>query len=198
MKYTKEMKQFIIDNNYMKPAKELAAMFNERFGTDITWKQIRQFRNNNRLNSGLTGRFEKGHVPINKGTKGMFNVGGNSGSFKKGNRPTQYLPIGTERNLSGYIYVKVDDKPNARKWDNWKPKHYLVWEEHNGPVPNGYVVTFLDNDRTNCTIENLALITKAENIIMNRQGMYYNDPELTKTSIAIAKVISKVNKRGNK
>lgn len=67
IRYTKEQKEFLIANNYMTPSKDLAAMFNNRFGTNITASNIKTFRGNNHLNSGLTGRFEKGHIPDNKG-----------------------------------------------------------------------------------------------------------------------------------
>lgn len=64
IKYTKEQREFIIANNYMKTAKELANMFNKEFGTNITAVNIKTFRHNNHLNSGLTGRFEKGNTRV--------------------------------------------------------------------------------------------------------------------------------------
>ena len=42
-RYTQEQKQFIIDNNYGKYAKELAEMFNRKFNTTITEKEIKYF-----------------------------------------------------------------------------------------------------------------------------------------------------------
>ena len=61
-KYTKEQKEFLINNNYMKTAKELAEMFNKKFKMNLTPQNIKTFRGNHKLNSGLTGRFEKGNV----------------------------------------------------------------------------------------------------------------------------------------
>ncbi|MGP0074877.1 MAG: HNH endonuclease signature motif containing protein [Bryobacteraceae bacterium] len=43
-----------------------------------------------------------------------------------------------------------------------------VWEQHRGPIPPGHIVVFKDRDRSNCAIENLELISKAENARRNR------------------------------
>ena len=68
-RYTDEQKKFIYENYYGKYSKELAAMFNEKFNTDITVEEIKCFRRNHKLNSGLTGHFQKGQVSYNKGKK---------------------------------------------------------------------------------------------------------------------------------
>lgn len=194
--FTDEIKQFIFDNNNGNSSKELTRLLNEEFETNFTVTQIKNFRARFKLISGVTGRFEKGHVPINKGKKGMFNVGGNKTSFKKGNIPKNFQPIGTEViGKGGYIYIKVDDKKNVPKKENWKPKHRVIWEKANGPIPKGHFVIFLDQDKTNLKLENLEIISMAENLIMNRQNLYYDNPELTKTGVAIARLLNKVNKK---
>lgn len=40
--------------------------------------------------------------------------------------------------------------------------HRDVWEHHNGPIPKGYDIHHLDNDKTNCDIANLELLPKSE------------------------------------
>lgn len=40
--------------------------------------------------------------------------------------------------------------------------HHVIWEEHNGPVPSGYKVCFIDGNHLNCAIENLELLTQSE------------------------------------
>ena len=45
-KYTKEQKEFLINNNYMKTAKELAEMFNKKFEMNLTPQNIKTFRGN--------------------------------------------------------------------------------------------------------------------------------------------------------
>lgn len=202
IRYSEEQKQFIIKNNYMRPAKELAEMFNKKFNTNIEAKHIKNFRRNNKLSSGLTGRFEKGHIPINKGTKGMFNVGGNKTSFKKGNTPANSDPVGTEKwkcshnNCAdeGFLYVKIQDKKGRF---NWKQKHRLIWEEAYGPIPKGHKVIFLDGNRHHIELSNLILVSNSQMLIMNKNNLIYKDKELTKTGHLIAKVIEKSRKIKN-
>jgi hypothetical protein len=43
-----------------------------------------------------------------------------------------------------------------------------VWEQHKGPVPAKHIVVFKDRNRANCAIENLELISMAENAHRNR------------------------------
>lgn len=197
-RYSEEQKKFIIDNNYGKYSKELAEMFNQHFNTNITANEIKYFRRNHKLNSGLTGQFKKGHVSHNKGKKQAEYMSKEAiertkaTRFKKGNRPQNYRPLGSERiNKDGYIEVKVAD-PNK-----WQLKHRYVYEQHYGTIPDGYNIMFADKNKLNLDINNLILISKSEDLIMNRNKLIYEDSELTKTGHLIAKVIDKTNKVKN-
>lgn len=174
---------------------ELTKLFNDTFGTVFTDKQVKAYKRNHKISSGLTGQFKKGNVPVNKGTKGMFNVGGNSTSFKKGQSPKNIDPIGTEKiDKDGYIYVKVNDIPKAKKKVNWKQKHKLLWEKHNGPVPEGNKIIFADGNNQNIEIDNLIMVSDSELLVMNRAKLISNNVEITKTGAIIAKIIDKTNK----
>lgn len=192
-KYTDEERDFIAKHAPGIGNKELTDLFNEQFSENLTVAQMKSYKNNKKISSGLTGYYPKGHVPINKGTKGMFNVGGNSTSFKKGQQPINTDPIGTEKTLSdGYTYIKVNNQTKVKKQDNWQKKHCAVWEEQNGPIPEGNVVIFLDGDRGNFDINNLALVTRAQLLIMNQRGLIKkNQPYITQVGATIAKVITK-------
>lgn len=194
MKYTNEMRQFILENYKGTPTDELVRLFNERFKTNVTSSMMKGYKANHKLNSGLTGRFNKGHSPINKGTKGMFNRGGNKTSFKKGQLPVNTDSIGTEKVLKdGYIWVKVNNVPKAKKTVNWKPKQKVIWEKINGPIPDGYLVIFADGNNRNFEIDNLVLATKAEILYLNRNHMIYNDANLTKSAVLVARMQNKAN-----
>lgn len=177
---------------------ELTGMFNERFNANFTVSQIKRYKARNKLDSGLTGQYEKGHTPINKGTKGMFNAGGNKTSFKKGSIPPNRVPIGTEKERAdGYVWVKVRDEKGNK---NWVLKHVMVWEEVHGPVPKGNIVIFLDGDTHNFDIDNLKMISKATNARLNQNHLRYPDKDLTSMGITIAEVIeaaATVKKRRN-
>lgn len=205
IRYTKEQKEFLIANNYMTPSKDLAAMFNNRFGTNITASNIKAFRGNNHLNSGLTGRFEKGHIPDNKGKtwddymSKDAQARSRKTTFKKGNKPLNAVDIGEESmrysgskpDDLGYVHVKVCDGKGNK---NWVPKQRVIYEQHYGPIPKGYKVIFADRNRFNFDIDNLVLVSSSEELIMNQKSLRYDDQDLTKTGHLIAKVIDKRNK----
>lgn len=66
--------------------------------------------------------------------------------------------------IRSIIEIKVKD-PNK-----WKLKHRVVWEESNGKIPAGMNLVFRDNNPLNTKLDNLMLVTKAENMEMNNIG----------------------------
>lgn len=195
MKYTQEMREFILKNYKGLYSKELADRLNERFKTNITAKQIASYKKRNQLRSGMNGQFTKGHTPSNKGQQMSEETYRRCQPtmFKKGSIPPNYKPVGTERlTKDGYIEIKVADH------GKWKLKHVLVWEQQNGPVPKGYAVVMLDRNRLNTDISNLRLIKRRELLIMNRQGLFTEDAELNNTAMNLAKLMDSVAKKGRK
>lgn len=193
-RYSEEQKEFIITNNYGKYSKELAEMFNQHFNTNITAKEIAYFRKNNKLNSGLTGQFKKGNVPHNKGKKQIEYMSQESiertkeTRFKKGNKPKNYRPVGSERiTKDGYIEVKVAD-PNK-----WETKNKIIYKQYFGDIPEGHKVIYADGNKLNNDINNLILVSDNEELIMNKYKLRTENIELTKTGYLIAKVIDKTN-----
>lgn len=183
--FTKEQKVFIEQNVKGLPNKDLAELVNEKFGLSITTKQITSYKNNNKLTSGLNGRFTKGQGAWNKGLLGL-DFGGET-RFSEGHVPHNYQPVGTVRiNGKGYVDVKTAD-PNV-----WKKMHRLVWENEHGPIPKNHVVIFLDGDKQNITLDNLNLVKRGELARLNQAGMFSENPELTKVGISITRVQQKV------
>ena len=185
--FTKEIREFIFANNKGNSLAKITALVNDKFGTKFTERQLKNFRENNHLASGLTGRFEKGSVPPNKGKKGWHAPGCEKGWFRKGNEPWNKCPVGSEFTDSyGYLRVKVAEP------DVWEFKHKMVWEKHHGKVPPGHVITFLDGNKTNFELSNLCLISRAENAMLNSTLLRCASTELMETSIALAKLKLKV------
>lgn len=195
--FTKEQKDFIAQNVIGRHNHELADLVNKTFGLSITAKQMNCYKKNHGLASGLDCRFQKGGTPANKGTKGVYNVGGNRTSFKPGQRAANYKPVGHERiDDEGYTLIKVSDNG---KWDErWRHKHRVIWEEVNGPIPDGHVLIFADQDRRNVTLDNLILTPQSSLSIVNNKGLLYKDADLTRTGLAIAAIYKKIGDRKRK
>ena len=128
---------------------------------------------------GRRYQFKKGQTPPNKGRK-MHEYMSREAiertkatRFKKGNIPPNHKPIGHERvTVDGYVEVKVRDGCGNR---NFELKHRLVWEKHNGPIPEGHNIQFKDGNRQNCNIENLYMISRSEQISENTIHRYPNE-----------------------
>lgn len=195
--YPAPVAAYILENYKGTGHADMAAQLKKAFGLDYTPAQIKGYYHTHKLNSGLTGRFEKGHVPPNKGRKGYVAPGSEKGWFKKGSTPWDTAPVGTIVEREGYLWKKFTDKPGGGRF-NWKQLHLLNWEEANGPVPPGHVVIFKDKNPMNTDLENLALVTMAENSVMNKCGLRFERAEHTETGILIAKVKIAAKKREKK
>ena len=199
-KYTEAEQEFLHDFVPGHTYKEIVEAYNKRFDEPITLSRLKGYIANHKLNTGKTGRFEKGHTSYNKG-RHTPTVGRMAETqFKKGGLPHNTKPIGYERiTKDGYIEVKIKMRPSHLNCnDNFVAKHHLVWEAANGPIPDGNIVVFLDGDRTNCSIENLALITRAEHLEITRRGLRSENSQLTKTGILVAKAGIAVQKAKKK
>ena len=145
-------------------------------------------------NVGKAFRFEKGHVPANKGYRRPGFSPGRMGEtqFKKGGKPHTWLPIGSERIADGYLQRKVTDTGYGPR--DWQPVHRLLWEENNGPIPPGHVVKFIDGDRGNIVLSNLRLVSRSE---LGRQNVMWNryPHELAETIQLAGALKRKINRR---
>lgn len=188
--YTKEQIKFITKNVKGRSNKELTEMFNNNFGLDLKISQIKSFKKNHKLDSGLDGRFKPGHIPFNKGIKGVYAKGCEKTWFKKGSTPINHRPVGSERiTVDGYTEIKVEE-PNK-----WRLKQQLIWEKYNGPVPKGYVVIFGDGNQHNFNPDNLILVSRQQLLILNRNKLIQKDADLTRTAIIIADLYRKISQR---
>ena len=186
--WTEEEKEYLKQITPGHYHKEIQKMMNEKFNLELTLGQIKGAVQRYKLNTGITGHFKKGYTPFNKGTKGLTRA--NRTSFKKGNKPKNYKPVGSERlTKNGYIQVKVQD-PNT-----WKSKHIVIWEKENGPLPKGHAIIFADGNRENLDIDNLILVSRRQLLILNQHKLIQDNAELTKIGVNIAKLQEKINER---
>ena len=173
------------------PLSELTSELNKEFGLTLQESQIRAFLKNHKITCGRTGRFEKGQESWNKGKKGY--MGANSTSFKKGQVPHNTKYLGHERiTKDGYIEIQVPVQNKHTGYANsYVLKHRWVWEQANGPVPDGHIISFKNGDRTDCRLDNLELITRAEGAIRNKMHYSDLDDDVKQSAALLAKVYAK-------
>lgn len=192
--YTPEIEQFIADNQKGISRQQLADLLKAKFGGNFTANGVKSYCYRKRLASGCVTRYVKGQPPASKGIVGFFkNRQGftpSSGSFPKDHRPYNEQPIGYEyvESRTGYIVVKIGKR-------QYKHKHRLVWEQHNGEIPKAHCIKFLDNNRQNCNIDNLICIPNG--VMRAIGGQLTDNIELNKAIILteILKHAAKQNAR---
>ncbi len=192
--------EFIKNNVKGITLKELTQRFNNEFNMNISESAIANIKNKYNLQSGIVGgQFVKGQTSFNKGKKWseyMSKEGQQNSrktTFKKGNIPANARSIGSERlDKNGYILIKIQD---GHKHKNWTRKHRYLYEQVHGKVPKGHKVIFADGNNSNFDLDNLVLVSNAEELIMNRNNLFKKDAELTKAGVVVAKLLDKANKR---
>jgi hypothetical protein len=142
---------------------------------------------------GLDGRFKPGHMPANKGVKGISYPGMEATQFKPGTKPPNHKPVGSTRidTKDGYVYIKM-----AEGMFQFKLLHRVIWERMNGPIPPGYLVSFIDQNKQNCRITNLTLLTKKQNALRNSIHNY--GPEIAQIYQLKGAITRQINKRQRK
>lgn len=193
-KFTDEQIEFIRKIAKGKNSKVITELFNNKFNLNLKVSQIQSCKHNHNIKSGIDCRFKKRNIPVNKGKKGSMSPEQykrcKATMFKKGNIPQNHKPVGSERiDKDGYTYIKVAE-PNR-----WKLKHRILWEKNNGPIPEKHKLIFADGNRQNICLDNLILVSYAEAFIMNQKRLFKKDKDLTKSGVAVAKILDKVNKR---
>lgn len=146
-------------------------------------------------------RIQPGTPPPNKGLKhppGWAPGRMADTQFKPGKRPHTWVPVGSLTvNADGYLDRKVADGQGPRH-KFWKPVHRLVWEEANGPVPDGHVVVFKvgrkSTDPALITLDAVELVTRSE--LMRRNSFHNNyPPELVEITRLRAQITRQINNR---
>lgn len=194
------MKSFLFNDEEVKYLKEIipgktsdkiALDFNAKFNREITMKQIQRFKKYHKIRSGVVTQWGHGQVNRYKLPPGQCVPNGEQTRFKEGNHPHNTQPVGTVLMKSdGYIYKKIAETKPSRF--GWKQLHRLIWEDAHGPVPKNMCLIFLNQNKNDVRLDNLALITRAENVRMNRLNLFSEDPEITKAGLNIARIIIQI------
>lgn len=191
MKYTEIHIDFLKEHGAMS-RKELADLFNAKFGTDQTYDAIKGKCTTLGLKCMSSGHFKKGDIPYNKGTKGF--TGANKTSFKQGGIPPNKKQVGSivkRKDKNGYFYMRIKiAEPNE-----WKMLHAYIWEHKHGKIPKGYCVIFKDKNTLNMSLDNLMLVSRNELVRLNQK---YSDIDksLKEIALQVIKIQNEVIKSG--
>jgi len=187
--FPEEIQKYINETHTGVGYKDMANRLYQIFGRTYRPEQIRAYYKNHHIKCGLTGRYEKGHVPYYKGKK-IEHPHPNSvkTQFAAGHTPANKMPIGSVvMKAGGYLWRKIGS--GAREW---RQEHILIYEQAYGAIPEGAKITFLDGDHTNLDLNNLRLISNDVNLELNRSKLRVSDPKLQETAINVAKLKCKM------
>ena len=168
----------------------------DQFGTVLSMASLKKIYSSNGF-KGMNTTFKKGVPSWHAGKK--LGPHGRSAEthFKKGGRPFNYQPIGSERiTTEGFIQVKLTDTGYPPK--DWVMKSRIVWEESRGEkMPKGHILRFIDGDKLNIDPSNLLLVTRGEHCVMNRWLKIHDMPKDGLITVhLLAKIKIAANKRG--
>lgn len=172
--------------------------FVELFGrADVSAGNLHALRKRKGWKTGRTGYFEKGQDPHNKGKP--FPVAARHPNcrktqFKKGHQPHNTHYLGHERvSKDGYVEISVDEtNPHTGFERRYVLKHRWLWEQMNGPVPEGMALKCLDGDKTNTDPLNWKLIPRA--LLPRLSGGRWHkpyeayEPEIRPTVLTVAEL----------
>lgn len=187
-----EVREFVEKHHAGMRIKEMARVLSEMTGLEYTAQIVHGWYTRHHYKTGLPCKYEKGNVPVNKGKK-IANPVPCAAWFKKGQTPYNAVPVGAEVvNCKGYRTRKIAE-PNE-----WVYVHRYIWEQVNGPIPEGMCIIFADGNKLNCDISNLRLLMRKELGTMNKNGLFSNDAELTDIGLSIARLKIAMRRRKDK
>lgn len=203
--FTKKDDDYIKENYLKLPIKTIAKNIN-RSDTGIMGrlkhmkleipKELREQRKRQ-------GMYRKGHAPVNKGKKQTEYMSPKAIERTKGTRfKKDHIPLNAFEK-DGVITIRTDHKNrHGRNYKyirialgKWLPLHKHLWEQENGKIPKGHCLWFIDGDSMNCTLKNIELITRAENVRRNHSNFLSYPPEIS-SLIQLKNKLQKTLKNG--
>lgn len=177
------------------PRRELYEAFVAHFGRDdVSQANLTALCKRRGWFTGRDGRFSDGHSTWNKGKQMPFNANSARTRFKKGNVPHTYRGVGHESidAKDGYVWIIVEEtNPHTGAPTRRVMKHRWLWEQVNGPVPDGHALKCLDGDKTNTDPSNWEAVPRGLLPRLNgRFGRNYDHApaEFKPTLLAVAKL----------
>lgn len=174
-KYPEELIEYIRIQSPKVHRKELVEMIGDKFGIHLTIDKLRW-------------------ICRTKGIKGNPN-------FKKGVCPhknTKYK-IGDEVFLAGEWRVITSTEEGIPILKRSEYKKRVLWEREHGCIPENHCFIYLDGDRKNCTLDNLACVPIMWMRIINQNGWVTGNKDVTLAAIQWCELHYKLSKKcGNR
>lgn len=194
--FTPEEDAFLLEWRSQCFVEELTERLNKRFNKNRTVASVDNRCKRIGAKAGSDGRFKSGLTPWHRGmsleeykshfTKESFA----KGKFKSGEHSLALkYKVGDEVVRGEYVYIKYTDSLDIPPEKQWKMKHRYIWELHNGEIPDNCSVIFLDGDKRNFEIDNLALVTKSQMGRMTTYKLYSEKQEITSAGIMLCKLM---------
>lgn len=154
---------------------------------------------------GMGTRFERGHVPANKGLRrpGWSPGRMKSTQFKKGERrgvaARNWRAIGTIlTDTEGYQRIKVREARSGEAYGFgnvrvWPLLQRHVWTQAHGVIPLGHTVCFKNGDKTDCALANLELVSRSD--LMKRNTVHNYPKPLAETIQLLGALTRKIRRR---
>lgn len=200
LQYTEAEMSWLRDNCTME-LKDYHRAFCQQFKcNDVTASALHSMRKRFGWKTGRTGQFNKGSVPWSKGKKIGNNPGSARTQFRPGQQPYNAKPVGYEHvRTDGYVETNVEQtNPYTGADRRMAIKHSYLWEQQNGPVPEGMVLKCKDGNRLNTDLSNWELVPRGLLPRLNgKSGRGYDaaPPELKPTIMAVAKLEHRLRER---
>ena len=102
------------------------------------------------------------------------------------------VPIGTIVD-DGEGYLKIKTGKGSSGWERY---HRYLYEKAHGPLPKGYKIMFLDNDRRNYSLDNMIAIPASYFALMNKLDLHSECLEINLTSIKWCDLYVALKKKG--
>lgn len=164
--FSKEEKEFIKKYYPDNGPEKTAEMINFVFNTNRTMYSVRDMANN-KLGLRVSESFKK-ELSKSNHEKMMRAHIRESGSVRK-----------EVRKNDNRVYYKMKAADGR-----WKMAGIVIWEEANGPIPDGYRIIYLDGDNSNYSLDNMELVTNKLGYQVTTNKCYQTgNPEITKTLI---------------
>lgn len=149
--------------------KKIQEKFKAKFGREITYSAVKHKMQRICGGNGVDARYKKGNTS-------HLLVKNRHNPSKKSDFE-ECIRHGKDGNE---VFIKINGE--------WVRKKRYVWEQHNGTIPDGYVIMAKDGNNENCDIDNLVMVSRDVCMEFGRKNYNELDKELRETAIYLSQL----------